>query len=90
MCVYIFTLADKWINMKDDSLSTVSRYVDVESFGTVPFNQTGIIPSFEIVDLKKNKGQTLEDLSRYLEISFEYTEWDFREELSQKFKKLDI
>ncbi len=72
MSVYIYTLVDKWVFMKDDSLSSVSRYVQIDKDEIVSLNQTGIIPYFVIWNIQTLKGYTLDEVSRYFTVEYRY------------------
>ena len=80
-------MAKKWIFLEDDAISTVTKYGDVDEWDSVYLNQTQIVPAFAVVNLKRGT-ESIEDLEKYMKISFEETIADYRDK--PKISKEDL
>ena len=49
--IYIWTLVKKLVFYEDDTLLTVTKYVDPLELGEIPLNQTSHVPTFMFVSV---------------------------------------
>ena len=49
--IYIWTLVKKLVFYEDDTLLTVTKYVDPLELGEIPLNQTSYVPTFMFVSV---------------------------------------
>ena len=67
MIFYVYQLLIKLIWNLDDSNLTLYSSINLEDFGPVNFNQTGVVPYVFIFDYVARKSMTLKELEPYLE-----------------------
>ena len=46
ICIFVFGLVKKLVNNEDDSISTVTKYVNPVSIGEIQLDQTNFVPVF--------------------------------------------
>ena len=69
MLVYVYTLVKKWWFYEDDDISTVIKSINDDDMELVQFNETGIIPSFSIINLYEFKPMKEEEYKRYFSVN---------------------
>ena len=77
MTVYVYTLARKWIWHEDDSISTVVRYDNADNWDVLQQNETNLVPSFMITDIRTLKFLKIQDIEKYLSITYKLATTDF-------------